>query len=113
MSKINSIKYIANYYKDKQYNKTIEELSELSTSISRYIGTINSKNPIKADKEKYRNEIIEETADVYVMLAQIKYLLGCENQVSTTIEYKIDRQLERIRKEKMQFGRTREERNFK
>ena len=45
------------------------------------------------------------------MLAQIKYLLGCENQVSTTIEYKIDRQLERIRKEK-QCGRTREERYF-
>lgn len=108
---MNPIKYIANYYKDKQYNKTIEELSELSTSISRYIGAINSKHTVKADTEKYRNEIIEETADVYVMLAQVKYLLGCENQVRATIEYKIDRQLERIRKEK-QCGRTREERYF-
>ena len=43
-------------------------------------------------------EIIEEIADVEIMLSQIKYLLGCKYEVEQEKERKILRQLERIEK---------------
>ena len=70
---------------DNQLNKTIEECAELIQALV---------------KLESRENTIEEIADVQIMLKQMLYLLDCEKEMEKVMEYKINRQLKRIRKEK-------------
>lgn len=80
------IQKIADYYGlDSQTDKTIEECAELIQALA---------------KLESRENTIEEIADVQIMLKQMLYLLDCEKEVEKVVEYKINRQLKRIRKEK-------------
>lgn len=82
------IQKIANYYGlDNQLNKTIEECAELIQALV---------------KLESRENTIEEIADVQIMLKQMLYLLDCEKEVEKVMEYKINRQLERIKQAKEQ-----------
>lgn len=72
---------------DNQLNKTIEECAELIQALVKL--------------ESLEN-IIEEIADVQIMLKQMLYLLDCEKEVEKVMEYKINRQLERIKQAKEQ-----------
>ena len=79
------IQKIAEYYGlDNQLNKTIEECAELIQALV---------------KLESRENTIEEMADVQIMLKQMLYLLDCEKEVEKVMEYKINRQLERIKEE--------------
>lgn len=81
------IQKIANYYGlDNQLNKTIEECAELIQALA---------------KLESRENTIEEIADVQIMLKQMLYLLDCEKEVEKVMEYKINRQLERIKEEEL------------
>ncbi len=83
-----NIQKIADYYGlDNQLNKTIEECAELIQALV---------------KLESRENTIEEIADVQIMLKQMLYLLDCEEEVEKVMEYKINRQLERIRQAKEQ-----------
>ena len=88
------LKTIADHYGiDSQLNILQEELSELIQAVSKY--------------RRYGSpDIVEEIADVYIMLAQVVYLLDKARQsvdvydfVSLMIEKKIRRQLNRIQEE--------------
>ena len=88
------IKKIADHYGlDLQLNILQEELAELIQAVSKY--------------RRYGSpDIVEEIADVYIMLAQVVYLLDKARQsvdvndfVSLMIEKKIRRQLNRIQEE--------------
>ena len=82
------IQKIAEYYGlDNQLNKTIEECAELIQALV---------------KLESRENTIEEIADVQIMLKQMLYLLDCEKEVEKVMEYKINRQLERIKQAKEQ-----------
>lgn len=73
-------------YKDKQLIVAIEELSELQKELCKTLrGNINKEN------------IIEELADVYIMLDQIKvyFSITC-NEVKEIIDKKIERTKERL-----------------
>ena len=75
-------------YKDKQLIVAIEELSELQKELCKTLrGNINKEN------------IIEELADVYIMLDQIKiyFSITC-NEVKEMIDKKIERTKERLLK---------------
>lgn len=76
-------------YKDKQLIVAIEELSELQKELCKTLrGNINKEN------------IIEELADVYIMLDQIKiYFSITSNEVKEMIDKKIERTKERLLKE--------------
>ena len=51
-------------------------------------------------EREYTTHIEEEIADVMVMLKQFQYYYGIEDKrIEKIMEYKIDRQLERIKKE--------------
>ena len=77
------IQKIAEYYGlDNQLNKTIEECAELIQALV---------------KLESRENTIEEIADVQIMLKQMLYLLDCEKEVEKVMEYKINRQLERMK----------------
>lgn len=100
----NNIIAIAEHYGyDAQSRQLIEEMAELTQAINKYwrkqlscgqneIYEVAIGNP----EEK---AIIEEMADVEIMLSQIKYLLGCNDEVKQEKERKIFRQLERIKGE--------------
>ena len=83
-----NIQKIADYYGlDNQTDKTIEECAELIQALV---------------KLESRENTIEEIADVQIMLKQMLYLLDCEKEVEKVMEYKINRQLERIKQAKEQ-----------
>ncbi len=75
---------IKEFYGEGQLKKAIEELFELINAIT------------NDDKEN----IIEEIADVEIMICQLKMLLKCENKVEEIKRYKVDKQLKRMEKEK-------------
>lgn len=93
-----------NYGYDAQSRQCIEEMAELTQAINKYwrkdLGCGYEHNylwdrSIPNESETYKN-IIEEIADVQIMLWQMAYLLNAD--VTPIIEQKVDRQLERIEK---------------
>lgn len=91
---------IANYYGyESQSNQLIEELSELTQAICKKKRVAN-KFSTYDEMEEANDNLIEEIADVEIMLTQIKYLLGINEQYIDTIkEMKIKRTAQRIEKE--------------
>ena len=92
------IQYIADHYGyEPQSRQLIEEMAELTVAINKAwrktFDTVD-KIPNMDDEER----IVEEIADVEIMLRQIKYLLGVdEDELSQIAERKLDRQIERIK----------------
>ena len=101
----NNIIAIANHYDyESQSRQLIEEMAELTVAINklwRIERFCDRKNimDVKGFSYPETKEIIEEIADVEIMLSQIKYLLGCQDEVELEKERKILRQLERIKGE--------------
>ena len=83
---------IALYYGlEAQSQKTVEENIELAHALIRLVqGKISLNN----DKDLY--EVLEEIADVEIMIEQLKFLLSCYQSVSKIIDIKIKRQEKRI-----------------
>ena len=84
-----AMKYIADHYGYMgQKDMLIEELAELIQALNKF--------------ERYEHEsgflanLIEEVADVEIMLTQVKYLLGINERVEHAKFFKIDRQIKRI-----------------
>lgn len=100
MDKTEKIKAIADHYGyDAQSRQCIEEMAELTKAICKWHR--NRGDSLKSESYDCdeRTAIIEEMADVWIMLCQLDYLLDSEFEVSEMITKKLDRQLERIRKE--------------
>lgn len=80
---------IADHYGiNNQLQIAIEEMSELTKEICKH-------------NRKFNNTamLIDEIADVSIMLGQLCYLFCITGQVNTRIDYKLDRQLKRIEEE--------------
>ena len=101
----NNIIAIAEHYGyESQSRQLIEEMAELTVAINklwRVEKFCDRKNIIDVKGFSYPEvkEIIREIADVEIMLAQIKYLLDCNEEVEQEKERKILRQLERMGRE--------------
>lgn len=78
------------YGRRKQRLKAIEELAELQRALSRW--DLYSKD------DNYYN-VLEETADVIVMIRQLYFILEKE-EIDRIVKEKVDRTLKRIEKEK-------------
>lgn len=84
---------IANHYgMENQLPIVIEEMSELTKEICKHIR--GNDNLL---------DLIEEAADVQIMVEQLKFMFDIHTQVDEMVDYKLDRQLRRIEKER---GRT-------
>lgn len=82
------IKIIEHYGEDHQRYKAAEELSELQTLLLQDANQ-NGKVPL--------NRIIEELADVYVVLGQVELIYKIDSRdTGPIIEYKLDRTLKRM-----------------
>lgn len=84
---------IAHYGYKHQKAKTIEELSELAEALSRNINGMQN-----------RENIAEEMADVYIMLAQLMLIYGNRPEVARMVGEKIGRTLERVEAERKGGG---------
>lgn len=89
-TKEDKLRFIADHYGlFHQLGKLSEECNELS------IEAIKSIN-----NGKITRDIVQEIADVEIMIAQIKYLAGLDEAlIEGAKTYKINRQLMRIRQE--------------
>lgn len=96
---------IDTYGADKQIDQTIKELSELAKALLKHRrkaiqlegGNVNPTPD--TDLREARGDILEETADVIIMLTQIIMIFGGRDFVERIIESKVDRQKKRLRKE--------------
>jgi hypothetical protein len=90
------IKHIANHYGiENQLKKTMEELSELGNETFCYMIAFLGR-----DEDITTISLIDEIADVKIMLAQLEYLLEFEEEVNDRVEFKLNRQMDRIKLEK-------------
>lgn len=82
-----NIKHIEKHYGfQHQVKKTIEECGEFIVALSKL-----------ANDEGSRKDVLEEMADVMVMLQQMQYFLNIDLALlHTTMEAKVHRQLERM-----------------
>lgn len=86
------IKMIADKYgRAKQSVKAMEEMAELTQAICK----LKEHPAIHPENDKRYMDVLEEIADVEIMIEQLKYLYG-EKEVEEIIEYKLDRQIERM-----------------
>lgn len=91
---------IARYYGfDAQTNQLIEECAELIQAINKYKRQFLRGQPVResSDVKTPRDMIVEEIADVEVMLCQIKQLFGItELEIEDVAERKIERTMMRM-----------------
>ena len=102
MKKLNNLNLeIADYYGyEAQSNQLIEECAELIQAINKHKRVLHNRQSVNTTLKEAINNVSEEIADVEIMLAQIKHLLGINEQYIDTIkEMKINRTAQRIEKE--------------
>ena len=99
----NKIKTIADHYGyDAQSRQCIEEMAELTQAINKLWrkGLRCGSVDINDCNAGLISPVMEEMADVLIMIAQMVYLLGISDEdLENVIGFKLARQLERIRKE--------------
>lgn len=81
---------VETYGSDKQVDMAIEECSELIKAILKFRRS-NAKD------SDLRDAVIDEIADVQIMLTQLGIIFNCVEEVNERIDFKIDRQMGRIK----------------
>ena len=94
------IQYIADHYGyEPQSRQLIEEMAELTVAINK-LWRKHEYKATSSDVEEAHFDVLEEIADVEIMITQIKYLHGISAmELNNMIEKKLDRQIERIKNE--------------
>lgn len=108
MSIKEKIRKIAKHYEyETQSLQCIEEMAELIQAINKYWKSELQCGKylydpwdgyMPSDSYEYLN-LVEEIADVQIMLEQMKFFLSAETTVKKIMEEKIERQLKRIQEE--------------
>ena len=96
-------KIILHYGVNAQQRQLAEEVFELQEAITTHElkNSVSYEIPL-TELIDAKQHIAEEIADVTVMLKQFQYYYGIENEfVLALIKGKVDRQLERIKNEKL------------
>lgn len=95
LDRAGKIRFIAEHYCLKeQLGQTREECAELIVATSKFDRAKTGLDQIRA-----MEQITEEMVDVWIMLLQLKELLGNGESLPLIMERKLDRQIERIHEE--------------
>ena len=87
---IKNCQTIANHYGYKSQSLiAIEEMSELTKEICKF-----------GRGQSNLDALVDEIADVKIMVEQLEYLFGVSNKVDARIDYKLERQLKRMEHER-------------
>lgn len=81
------------YGAEAQVDMAVEEMSELTKALFKYRRKAAQGSK---DLEAARENILEEVADVIIMLTQLIMIYGGRDLVQETIENKVDRQIKRL-----------------
>lgn len=93
------LKFILNHYGyESQSRQLIEEMAELTQAINKRWRAVMCNS--QTWKNKAQENIIEEIADVELCIEQIKLFLNCHTAVEKVKDFKVNRALTRIEKEK-------------
>ena len=94
------IQYIADHYGyEPQSRQLIEEMAELTVAINK-LWRKHEYKATSSDVAEAHFDVLEEIADVEIMITQIEYLLGISAmELNNTIDQKLNRQIERIENE--------------
>lgn len=99
--KENLLKIINHYGLMKQLKYIHSEYYELDEAILNYENYEYLVDIEEGTKNSLKNDIIGEIADIMVMLKQIQYYYGISDEdIEAVMNYKIGRQLDRIKGEK-------------
>lgn len=79
---------------DHQLDLAIEEMSELTKALLKHRRAM--KQPEAWDHERTKSNIVEEIADVEIMIEQLKLIFNCFSSVNKQKEFKLNRLAERI-----------------
>ena len=84
--------FISVFGEESQYRMCIEEMSELTKELCKFMRYTRNESSEENDKklEKIKKNIIEETADVLICTSQIMYLVG-QDKVTEIMDKKIAR----------------------
>ena len=94
-SRRKKLRDIASYYgSTAQGRQCIEECAELIQAINKWDRLKSPGDP--ENVKKAMCSIVEEIADVRIMLDQLIYLYGCSEEVDKMMDEKINRQIVRI-----------------
>lgn len=94
------IEFIANHYGyDAQSRQCIEEMAELTQAINKWWRVCGHGQNTEKSNQECMDNLVEEMADVQIMLWQMEYLLLSAQEVNQMITQKLNRQLERIKEE--------------
>ncbi len=100
MNEAEKIKIVADHYGyGAQSRQCIEEMAELTQAINKWWRVCGNGQRTEESIAECRYNLVEEIADVQIMLYQLGYLLDSRLEVSEIITKKLDRQLERIKRE--------------
>ena len=97
------IRHIANHYGfESQSRQLMEECGELAQAVNKMWRATKalSQDPKQAMAViEAENNLVEEIADVSIVIAQIQQILGISHdRVADQAEIKLDREIERIKK---------------
>lgn len=95
MRNLNTI--VEKYGADPQIDMAIEESSELIKALLKYRRKKNGSEVI--DEKELRAAIVDEIADVSIMVMQLQIVFECMAETEERIVYKIDRQMNRIKEQ--------------
>lgn len=92
---------IDHYGEENQLDMAIEEMSELTKAICKYKRAVKERerdicHSTAKDVIFAKGDIVEEIADVYVMLEQLTVIFNCKERVSAIASEKIRRLKARI-----------------
>jgi len=89
---------IADHYGlECQLQQLIEEMSELTQAICKYFRINGQGQPVPDYKRStVEQNLVEELADVKLVLDQVIFLLACDEEVLEVMKQKINRTFERI-----------------
>ena len=92
--KINVLKdAISTYGISAQVDMAIEEMSELTKALCK-----ERRSHLLPECAKARANVIEEIADVAIMLEQLLIIFDKDNEIQKEVDYKIDRLEQRLPK---------------
>lgn len=89
------------YGAEAQVDMAVEEMSELTKALLKYR---RKEAQGSKDLEEARENILEEVADVIIMLTQLIMIYGGRDLVQETIENKVDRQIKRLANTEGEIG---------
>ena len=84
-------KIISKYGIISQIDMSVEEMSELIKALMKWKRS--------GESTEGRVAIIDEISDVKIMCRQLELIFQCEDEVEQMTKYKLERQLERMKKE--------------